>query len=422
MTTSYCSVLDVSRFMGLKRDTPRDLNADANSGQNEIDVGASVVHFNSGTKIIIYDDDNPTGEELTVSSISGTKLVCSSNLSNNYTVLANGKVENQSHFTPRTVPSHTDVEDIINMVEDEIDRDIHTSYRTVGERIEEFVTIMLGRDKSFPYYSQPLSYSSNWRYPIRLDNRNILPFDRTKGDYIRVQIGGDWKDLLDPVNGYTVWESIVDEIVDSEDLSASSPITCTLAMQPRLASKLKWNLTHANITEFSLKIEGTDQAGNSISETFTEADGWYGYTTNFFNTVTAVTFTRTTGTGTGDTLDVTTERQESRESSNYDLWVDYDQGVIYPITIAIDTGHKTVRVGYRRGHYRKEYSSIPGDIKKACILLTASDLLINERYALNLPRANVSTIDVEKTLQHWKSKANKILSRRREIVGGVYYQ
>jgi len=93
-------------------------------------------------------------------------------------------------------------------------------------------------------------------------------------------------------------------VVAAEDLSAGSPITCTLAAQPDVPRTLSWALTHANITEFSLEITGIDSTGRDRVETFTQADGWSGETDYAYATITTIVFTRTTGTGVGDTLDV----------------------------------------------------------------------------------------------------------------------
>lgn len=93
-------------------------------------------------------------------------------------------------------------------------------------------------------------------------------------------------------------------IVNAEDLSVGSPITCTLAAQPDVPRTLSWVLTHAQITEFTIDFVGVDAKGNIITETVTEADGWSGELNNAFATITSITFTREAGTGVGDTLDV----------------------------------------------------------------------------------------------------------------------
>lgn len=103
-----------------------------------------------------------------------------------------------------------------------------------------------------------------------------------------------------------VLAEVSDGIVAAEDLSATSPIDCTIAAQPDYARSLTWSLTHSNITAFSLAIVGVNIRGEAITETFTAADGWSGETSEALATVTSVTFTRTTGAGTGDALDVGT--------------------------------------------------------------------------------------------------------------------
>jgi len=93
-------------------------------------------------------------------------------------------------------------------------------------------------------------------------------------------------------------------VVNAEDLSASSPITCTIASQPDVPRTLSWAITHTNITEFTIAFVGVDAKGDTITETVTEADGWSGELNNAFAKVTSITFTRDAGTGAGDTLNV----------------------------------------------------------------------------------------------------------------------
>jgi len=93
-------------------------------------------------------------------------------------------------------------------------------------------------------------------------------------------------------------------VVAAEDLSAGSPITCTIATQPDVPRIFSWILTHAQITEYTMVFVGVDAKGNVTNETVTEADGWTGETDNAFAKITSVTFTRDAGTGAGDTLDV----------------------------------------------------------------------------------------------------------------------
>lgn len=91
---------------------------------------------------------------------------------------------------------------------------------------------------------------------------------------------------------------------DDEDLSAGIPITFTIDAQPDVPRLISYELTHANITAYTLEITGVTAKGNTITETFTEADGWDDWTSNAFATVTSIIMTARTGTGVGDTCDV----------------------------------------------------------------------------------------------------------------------
>jgi hypothetical protein len=92
----------------------------------------------------------------------------------------------------------------------------------------------------------------------------------------------------------------------NEDLSAASPITFTIDAQPDVPRTITFHFdSHAQITAFSLTITGIDARGNVVSETRTQASGFGDWeTVNAYATITSIIFTRTTGTGAADTMDV----------------------------------------------------------------------------------------------------------------------
>jgi hypothetical protein len=95
-----------------------------------------------------------------------------------------------------------------------------------------------------------------------------------------------------------------DTVRNNEDLSAAAPITFTIDAQPDVPRTIAWSLTHTNITKFSLTILGTDAKGETVTETFSQADGWSGETSNAYATITSITLDSRTGTGATDTCDV----------------------------------------------------------------------------------------------------------------------
>lgn len=99
-------------------------------------------------------------------------------------------------------------------------------------------------------------------------------------------------------------DSTATYFVNNEDLSAASPIAATIAAQPPYPIAIQWNMTHANITQYSLAIVGVDNSGDTVTVTKTEANGWTGQILVPFVSLTSITFTRVAGTGVGDVLQV----------------------------------------------------------------------------------------------------------------------
>ena len=101
-----------------------------------------------------------------------------------------------------------------------------------------------------------------------------------------------------------VAEAKEDSVRSTEDLSAALPIACTIDAQPDVPRTITWKVGYTNITAFTLAIAGVNAKGYPVTETFTEADGWSGETSNAFATLTGITVSARTGTGAGDVMDV----------------------------------------------------------------------------------------------------------------------
>lgn len=106
-------------------------------------------------------------------------------------------------------------------------------------------------------------------------------------------------------------------------------------------------------------------------------------------------------------VDYLTDKTEGR---NNDYWVNEETGMIflktYPARIQRTFG---CRVTYRYGE-----SSVVKDIKKACVFLTAVQMLQSEDRTVLLPEGT-SNIPIESKSRSWEKKAEKIMSRRREL-------
>ena len=413
----YLTPAELTEWMAFKPDEPRAISANASSAQKEVNMGQNVVFYSEGDTVLIFDTATPIGEEHTIDSIAGTVLTMEDNLANSYTVARSAKVQNRSHWTPRSTPSHASVVDLIEMNEDVLDRDLHTTWKQDGKQTTEYITFLLRQSAPYPYYSFPLRYPFDTQTPMKFRMGGLLPLDPSKGDRLFYVWGAQWMDILDAKNGLTVWESCIDTIVSAESLSAASPITCTLAQSLRLATPLHWKLTHSNITAFSLVITGTKQDGTALVETFTEADLWEGYTAGFYNSITSIVFTRTTGLGTGDTLTVDTEKEASRMSGDYDCWIDYQHSIFYPKNIGIETGHKTAEATYRYSEYFVHGSALPKDVKKMMLYLCGVDILTNERYAVNLPGGGgTDHARIETQIHVWEANYKRMVAKRRKLL------
>jgi len=424
MANEYTTPQEISDKMMLKKDPSREINANANSAQKDIDMGANIIHYDAGDYIRIFDDDTPKGEYLTIASIAGTTITCTTNLVNSYTVLKNGAVVNQSHFTPESIPSKTTIESIIEDNQALLDQDLHTSFLEDGVRIEEEVTYLLKGGREYPYYSMPLRYGFNLEEALVFQKRPILPFDRSKGDQLWMQWGSDWMDALDPVNELLIWDGEIETIVDEEDLSAGTPITCTLAQNLRISGFLHWKFdSHANITAFTLEITGVLMDGSNNVETFDESDGWSGWTDNAYQSITSVKLTARTGTGVGDTLTCDTQPEKSRLGSDYNLWAVYRLGHLYHKGDRVDSGFWTVKAIYRHGYYHQMFDSIPRDIKKLCILRCKMDILGDERYAMNLVSSGDLTNErVSSQISRWQKEYDIGVAKRRQTPVNRRYQ
>ena len=98
------------------------------------------------------------------------------------------------------------------------------------------------------------------------------------------------------------------------------------------------------------------------------------------------------------------------EGRNKDYWVNYEQGMIfikaYPAYLPRTFG---ARITYRYGE-----TTVPNDIKRACVLLTAIQLLQSEDRSVLLPEGT-NNISYDKKIDNWEKRAYDILSRRREL-------
>ncbi len=106
-------------------------------------------------------------------------------------------------------------------------------------------------------------------------------------------------------------------------------------------------------------------------------------------------------------VDYLTDKVEGRDN---DYWVNEEYGMIfvkaYPFRSRRTFG---ARVTYRYGE-----TVVPGNIKRACVLLTAIHMLQSEDRSVLLPEGT-SNISYNKKIEDWEKRAEKIISDMREL-------
>lgn len=98
------------------------------------------------------------------------------------------------------------------------------------------------------------------------------------------------------------------------------------------------------------------------------------------------------------------------EGRNNDFWIDYEMGIVFiktfPRTIP---RFFSVRVTYRYGE-----AAVAKDIKKACILLTAADIIETDDRSILFPEGTSNVPLLEKS-RIFRERAEKIINANREI-------
>ncbi|MGQ9642016.1 MAG: hypothetical protein ACUVUF_07840 [Candidatus Bathycorpusculaceae bacterium] len=202
-----------------------------------------------------------------------------------------------NYFTALSKPSLTEVENIINQVEEYIDRMTHHAWREKVANDGAYEYHQLGR----------LGTRSTWftwlGYPIYLKYRRLKKFDASKGDRFEVYNGNVWEDWL------------------------------------------------------ATKTEGM----------------------------------------------------------NGDFWVDYDNGIVFVFGFWRYIGLKEYMTRFK---YRYGEATVPLDIKRACVLLVASQLVAVNDKLFMIPEGGTGVLNIREKIELWREEADRILSARREFAFG----
>ncbi len=105
------------------------------------------------------------------------------------------------------------------------------------------------------------------------------------------------------------------------------------------------------------------------------------------------------------------------EGRAQDYWIDYNRGVIYFVNKYPLWSKANVRITYDYGE-----SIVPGDIKKAAVMMSAAQILAKEDLNVVYPASTMgSVLEPRERWEKWNEMAQKILEKRTEILGMRYY-
>lgn len=101
-----------------------------------------------------------------------------------------------------------------------------------------------------------------------------------------------------------------------------------------------------------------------------------------------------------------------------DYWIDYNRGIIYFVNRYPLWSKSNVRITYDYGE-----SVVPGEIKRAAILMTASYLVSGkEDLGIVFPQSTMGgVLETRDRFEKWMEKAEKLLDKRTELLGTRYY-
>jgi len=112
-----------------------------------------------------------------------------------------------------------------------------------------------------------------------------------------------------------------------------------------------------------------------------------------------------------DWVDFVADYTEGRDE---DYWVNYERGIIYFVNRYPLHRRANVRVTYDYGD-----TSVPGDIRRASIMLSAAEILQRQDITIAYPQNTVSVLP--NRWDNWQKEADKVLRRREEILSPRMY-
>lgn len=111
----------------------------------------------------------------------------------------------------------------------------------------------------------------------------------------------------------------------------------------------------------------------------------------------------------GAYVDYVANKTEGRAS---DWWCDYDLGILYFVSSYPARYLNAVKMTYRYGHE----TTVPRDIKKACIMLAATDILSTEGFSVLLPQGGTPEYTFRDKISLWEAQIEKIMKRHEKFI------
>lgn len=108
-------------------------------------------------------------------------------------------------------------------------------------------------------------------------------------------------------------------------------------------------------------------------------------------------------------VDYVATKSEGRAN---DWWCDYEQGILYFVSSFPNRYLNAVKMTYRYGHE----TTVPRDIKKACIMLVATDILSTEGFSVLLPQGGTPEYTFRDKISLWEAQIDKIMKRREHFI------
>ena len=135
MAAEYCSVEDVSDFMQLKYSEPVHPDTDANAAQKVVAI-KDTTPFAVGMKLRLTQNTEPAGEIHVIATVTdNASITMVDNITVKKEVTKDFQIIIMNGFTEQTRPQYSEVTELIEQVQADIDAFCRTTWKAAGEAI-----------------------------------------------------------------------------------------------------------------------------------------------------------------------------------------------------------------------------------------------------------------------------------------------